>query len=108
MQTQQHYTVIETVLATAGAAAVVYFCFTASGRQQLRRLEQWVDEGTSESSRMLDTVERVAMIAAAIGGVIGLVSKAEGDRPMGRSAAIENLLALPSALQAAPRHAAGR
>jgi hypothetical protein len=107
MQTQQH-TLIETVLATAGAAAVLYFCFTPSGRHQLRRLEQWVEEGTSESSRMLDTVERVAMIAAAVGGVIGLVSQTDGDRAVGRSAAIENLLALPSVLQSRPRHAAGR
>jgi hypothetical protein len=107
MQTQQ-YTVIETLLATAGAAAVVYFCFTPSGRDQLRRLERWVDEGASESSRMMDTVERVAMIAAAVGGVIGLVSKTDGDRSAGRSAAIENLLALPSALKATPRHAASR
>jgi hypothetical protein len=107
MQTHQQ-TVIETVLAAAGAAAVVYFCFTPSGREQLRRLERWVDEGTSESSRMMDTVERVAMIAAAIGGVVGLVSQANGDRPVGRSAAMENLLALPSALRAAPRQATVR
>jgi hypothetical protein len=99
-------TAIETIIATAGAGAVLYFCFSETGRQQLRRLEQWLDEGTSESSRLMETFERVAMIASAVGGVMGLVASARNNgNPEGRSAAIENLLALPSVLRQAPHGA---
>ena len=107
MTTQQN--VLETIVATAGAGAVLYFCFTRTGQARLRRLEQWIEEGLSESSRLVDTFERAALIASAVGGVIGLVAKAQNDSyPDGRSAALDNLLALPSTLRHASQGATGR
>ena len=96
---------IETLLAAAGAGAMLYFCFTQSGKAQLRQFEQWLDEGTSETSRMMGSLERLAMIVAAVGGVVGLVTKTGQTAydQQNRSAAIENLLSLPSALRASPR-----
>jgi hypothetical protein len=93
---------IETILAAAGAGVVLYFCFTKDGQAKLRQLERWVDEGMSESSRLMETFERVAMIASAVGGVVGLVAKAQNEGPhAGHSAAIENLMALPRNLKQA-------
>jgi hypothetical protein len=91
---------IETLILAGGAGAVLYFGYTRAGREKLRRFEQWIEEGTAGSTRLMDVLERVAMITAAVGGVVGLVNKAAHDTgaPEGRSAAIEQLLALPSAL----------
>lgn len=98
-------TAIETILAAAGAGAMLYFCFTRSGKSQLHSFERWLDEGTSETSRMVGSIERLAMIVAAVGGVVGLVTRTgqPGYDQQNRSAAIENLLSLPSALRASPR-----
>ena len=91
---------IETLILAGGAGAVLYFGYTRGGREKLRRLEQWIEEGTAGSTRLMDILERVAMITAAVGGVVGLVNKTaqDAETPDGRSAAIEQLLALPSAL----------
>lgn len=91
---------IETLILAGGAGAVLYFGYTRGGREKLRRLEAWIEEGTAGSTRLMDALERVAMITAAVGGVVGLVSKAtqDGATQEGHSAAIEQLLALPSAL----------
>ena len=98
-------TALETILAAAGAGAMLYFCFTQSGKAQLRQFERWLDEGTFEKSRMVSSLELVALIVAAVGGVVGLVTKS-GQSPydqQNRSAAIEKLLSLPSALRSSPR-----
>jgi len=97
---------IETIVAAAGAGAVLYFCFTSPGKAQLRRLETWLEEGTSETSRLVDILERVALVASTIGGVVGLVTKANSEsRHEGSSAAIDNLINLPSTLRVSPRSA---
>jgi len=102
---QNRSTAIETILAAAGAGAMLYFCFTRTGKAQLREFERWLDEGTSETSRMIGALERVATIVGAVGGVVGLVTRSgqPGYDQEQRSAAIENLLSLPTALRAAPR-----
>jgi len=102
-------TAVETLVAATGAGAMLYFCFTRPGKAQLRRLEAWLEEGTSETSRLVDILERVALVASAVGGVVGLVTKANTDnRPDGSSAAIENLISLPSPERASPRSATVR
>jgi hypothetical protein len=102
-------TAVETLILTAGAGAVLYFGYTRAGREKLRRLERWIDDGTSGSTHLMDTLERVAMVVVAVGGVMGLITKADEEgAPVGRSAAIEQLLALPKALGHGPRLAAGR
>jgi hypothetical protein len=102
----QRSSTVETIVAAAGAGAMLYFCFTQPGKAQLRRLETWLEEGTSETSRLVDILERVALVASTVGGVVGLVTKANNDsRHEGSSAAIDNLINLPSALRASPRTA---
>jgi hypothetical protein len=54
---------------------------------------------------MVGSLERFAMIVAAVGGVVGLVTTTGHPAydQQNRSAAIENLLSLPAALRASPR-----
>ena len=81
----------------------------AQGGEDAQTIATLIEEGLSESSRLVDTFERAALIASAVGGVIGLVAKAQNDSyPDGRSAALDNLLALPSTLRHASQGATGR
>ena len=49
-------TIIGTLLATAGAGATIYLCFTDAGKKQLRQFEQWLDTGIAETTRMMDSL----------------------------------------------------
>ena len=93
-------TTIGVLLAAAGAGATIYLCFTDAGKAHLRQFERWLDAGIEETTRMMDSLERVGTIIAAVGGIIGLVATSENDptRPI-RTKAVDNLLALPTTLR---------
>jgi hypothetical protein len=93
-------TTIGTLLAAAGAGATIYLCFTEAGKVHLRQFERWLEAGIEETTRMMDSLERVGAIIAAVGGIIGLISTSEDDptRPV-RTKAVDNLLALPTSLR---------
>ena len=97
-------TTIGTLLAVAGAGATLYLCFTEPGKQQLRQFEKWLDAGIAETSRMMDSLERIGTVLATVGGIVGLSATSEDDptRPM-RSRTVDNLLALPTSLRDTPR-----
>ena len=93
-------TTVGTLLAAAGAGATIYLCFTESGRKQLRQFEQWLEAGIEETTRMMDSLERIGSILATVAGIVGLSATDEDDptRPI-RSKTVDNLLALPSSLR---------
>jgi hypothetical protein len=99
-----------TLLAAAGAGATIYLCFTESGKAQLREFERWLDAGIAETTRMMDSLERIGSVLATVASIVGLSATAEDDpsRPI-RSKTVDNLLALPASLRGtSPPRAAGR
>jgi hypothetical protein len=109
MDSSTRTTTIGTLLAAAGAGATIYLCFTESGKQQLRQFERWLDAGIAETTRMMDSLERVGTVLATVGGIVGLSATAEDDptRPI-RSKTVDNLLALPTSLRDTAPHATAR
>jgi hypothetical protein len=103
MDERRATTIIGTLLATAGAGATIYLCFTDAGKKQLRQFEQWLDTGIAETTRMMDSLERIGTALATVAGIVGLSTTDYGDpsRPT-RSKTVDNLLALPTTLRDAP------
>ena len=97
-----HQTTIGTLLAAAGAGATIYLCFTEPGKRHLAQFERWLDAGIEETTRMMDSLERVGAVIATVASIVGLSSTSSDDpsRPV-RSKTVDNLLALPSSLREA-------
>ena len=80
----------ETAITLAATGAILYLCFTPHGHRSLRQLERWLDEGESETARLLESAGRLAALAGTVSAALGgcerrVVDVAEFPTPVRRT-----------------------